>query len=32
METMKWLWVIVLVALALPAAVPRKIHRSKPSK
>ncbi|XP_011632514.1 cysteine-rich venom protein TEL1-like [Pogonomyrmex barbatus] len=31
METMKWLWIIVLVALALPAAVPRKIHRSKPT-
>ncbi|KAG5326579.1 CRIS1 protein, partial [Acromyrmex heyeri] len=31
METMKWLCIIVLVALALPAAVPRKIHRSKPT-
>ncbi|KAH0944789.1 hypothetical protein HN011_007293 [Eciton burchellii] len=28
---MKWLWITVLIALALPAAVPRKIHRSKPT-
>ncbi|XP_076627168.1 cysteine-rich secretory protein 2 [Colletes latitarsis] len=27
---MRWLWIIVLIALALPAAVPRKKHRSKP--
>lgn len=28
---MRWLWIIVLMALALPAAVPRKTYRSKPS-
>ncbi|XP_003690882.1 cysteine-rich venom protein pseudecin-like [Apis florea] len=28
---MRWFWIIVLIALALPAAVPRKTHRSKPT-
>lgn len=32
MGTMKWLWIMALIALALPAAVPRRIHRSKPSE